>query len=240
MAVTSKYSAGPLLDLRILTVGKTLKKVTKARIEPGRLINFPSNNYPIRYNASTFLHPLDMLSLFSTLLSILTLLPLALSTPITNSPTTDLTTTTADQNTVGGYPVDKKRKCYSYYVPWNRMATRNCIDALHKLPPSTRTAGTFHYGGHYDAFKLPVSGQVGDCVVSVDLVDSNKFERSTWEAVNKAASDLIFGCALDPQKYWAGPTVGGKYRIADNDNKDEGILVKVKKTAPRRSEAEER
>ncbi|CAO1599251.1 hypothetical protein XANCAGTX0491_002987 [Xanthoria calcicola] len=180
-----------------------------------------------------------MLSLFSTLLSIFALLPLALSTPITNSPTTDLTTTT-DQNTVGGYPVDKKRKCYSYYIPWNRMATRNCIDALHKLPPSSRTAGTFHHGGHYDAFKLPVSGQVGDCLVSVDLVDGNKFERSTWEAVNKAASDLIFGCALDPQKYWKGPTVGGNYRIADNDNKDEGILVKVKKTAPRRSEAEER
>ncbi|KAI4222007.1 MAG: hypothetical protein L6R36_006471 [Xanthoria steineri] len=181
-----------------------------------------------------------MLSLFSILLSTFALLPIALSTPITNSPTTDLTTTT-DQNTVGGYPgVDKKRKCNSYYVPWNRMATRPCIDALHKLPPPSRTVGNFHYGGHYDAFKLPVSGQVGDCLVSVDLVDSNRFERSTWEAVNKAASDLIFGCVLDPQKYWKGPTVGGKYRIADNDNKDEGILVKVKKTAPRRLEAEER
>ncbi|KAL8754471.1 MAG: hypothetical protein Q9199_004322 [Rusavskia elegans] len=172
-----------------------------------------------------------MLFLFSTLLSILTLLPIALSAPTIDNPTTNLTT---HQNTIRAYPsVDKKRKCYSGFIPWRLINTRNCIDALHKLPARSQTTGNFHTGGHYDAFKLPLSGRQGDCLVSVELVDVKKDEKSTWEVVNEAASSLIFGCAVDKRKYWEGPTTGGSYLVGDK----EGIKVKVKKTAPPKLEA---
>ncbi|KAL8848365.1 MAG: hypothetical protein Q9221_006614 [Calogaya cf. arnoldii] len=170
-----------------------------------------------------------MFKFFSTLFSLFVLLPIAFSTPI-DSPTADLTT---HQNTIraggGGYPgTDPKRKCYSSYFPWRYIITRNCIAALHKLPAASPTRGNFHEGGHYDTFKLPQYARSGDCLVSVELEDRKKDEKSNWQDIQGKASDLIFGCVNDRSKWWAGPTLGGKTLLGDND----GILVKVKKTTP--------
>ncbi|KAL8656701.1 MAG: hypothetical protein Q9226_002586 [Calogaya cf. arnoldii] len=173
-----------------------------------------------------------MLSVFSVLLSFFALLPIALSTPI-DSPTSDLTTHQNTVRAVGGYPgTDPKRKCYSGFFRWRYINTRNCIAALHKLPPTSKTRGNFHEGGHYDAFRLPQYARSGDCLVSVELEDRNKDEKSNWEDITGKASDLIFGCVIDKSKWWAGPTLGGKTLLGDND----GILVKVKKTAPPKAE----
>ncbi|KAL9629682.1 MAG: hypothetical protein Q9204_005136 [Flavoplaca sp. TL-2023a] len=183
-----------------------------------------------------------MLTILSTLfLTILTLLlptarsnpidsPPALPIPQIENPFTNLTIPNAPP--IPSPSKDKKMKCYTIYFPWNWIGTRNCFDALKKLPPASQTKGEFHHGGRYDQFRLPVTASSGDCLIEVKLVDVNKEEESTWHDLRDRITDLMFGCAYDKKKYWAGPTRGGSYLVGKGDGKKDGMKVRVKWTKP--------
>ncbi|CAF9933417.1 MAG: hypothetical protein ALECFALPRED_005582 [Alectoria fallacina] len=68
---------------------------------------------------------------------------------------------------------------------------QNCAAAILSLPQTPRPV-SFHHAGDDDLGRLPVTTTRGDCMVTVDLVDSTEF--GSWTSIDLVATLLMTAC----------------------------------------------
>ena len=85
----------------------------------------------------------------------------------------------------------------SCYPPGTGSAPEplDCLVIQDWLPISPLDS-TFHGGGAFDGYRLPVRNHEQTCGISITFVDSVQEERSSWRSVSVAAALLIARCVL--------------------------------------------
>ncbi|KAF6227934.1 hypothetical protein HO133_007662 [Letharia lupina] len=119
---------------------------------------------------------MNLLSLFSVIL-------LSLLVTITSTQSTNLTTPSNTANF----------ECFPLRVFALRVGLfQNCAAAILTLPQLTAPV-SFYHGYRDDIGRLPTTRSHGDCMVTVDLIESSEF--STWTSIGLVATLLMSACA---------------------------------------------
>ncbi|KAL9631027.1 MAG: hypothetical protein Q9204_004430 [Flavoplaca sp. TL-2023a] len=119
-----------------------------------------------------------LLSLLLSLLTLLTLIPQTHAQAVTN-----------DINVA-------RYQCYPKLpLPTTPCADlSNCAKALLSGFPNDVSTGEFHRGGPYNVWRLPRAAFVGDCIITVDLVEGQQRTLGSWPQVWTLVNTLSSAC----------------------------------------------